>query len=116
MDWNDAPGWLLFGFLGNLAFFTRFLVQWIASERARRSYVPVAFWYLSLAGSLILLIYALHRRDPIFTLAYLPNSVVYVRNLALIRRRGISPPSSPARTPHPGVPLDDAGTRAARDG
>ena len=86
MDWNDAGVWLLIGFAGNALFFSRFLVQWIASERARRSYVPVAFWWLSIAGSLVLLLYALHRRDPVFTLAFLPNCVVYVRNLMLIRR------------------------------
>lgn len=86
MNWNDTPFWLGFGLLGNLAFFSRFLVQWVASERAGRSFIPLSFWYLSLAGSLVLLIYAVHRRDPIFTLAYLPNAVVYVRNLVLIRR------------------------------
>ena len=86
MDWNDAPGWLAFGFLGNLAFFTRFLVQWVASERAGESHIPLAFWYLSLVGSIILLIYAIHRADPIFVLAYLPNTFVYARNLVLVRR------------------------------
>ncbi len=86
MNWTDAPVWIAFGLLGNLCFFSRFLVQWIASERAGRSYIPIAFWYLSVVGSVILLVYAVHRRDPVFTLAYLPNSVVYVRNLMLIRR------------------------------
>lgn len=122
MDWSDTPFWLAFGFLGNIAFFSRFLVQWIASERAGRSYVPVIFWHLSLVGSIILLVYAVHRKDPIFTLAYLPNSLVYVRNLALIRRheeKG-SPslsraPRSPDRTSRPGEPPDGAGSPAARD-
>jgi len=86
MDWDDAKIWLAIGFAGNAIFFSRFLIQWLASERAGRSYVPVIFWWLSIAGSLILLLYALHRRDPVFTLAYLPNCVVYVRNLMLIRR------------------------------
>jgi lipid-A-disaccharide synthase-like uncharacterized protein len=105
MDWNDAAIWLAIGFTGNALFFSRFLVQWIASERARRSYVPVAFWWLSIAGSLILLVYAIHRRDPVFTLAFLPNCIVYVRNLMLIRRErarraAISqPPPEPAATP-----------------
>jgi len=88
MDWSDSPLWLAIGLAGNAAFFARFLVQWIASERAGRSYVPLAFWYLSIAGSLVLLAYAIHRRDPVFTLAFLPNCVVYVRNLVLIRRTG----------------------------
>jgi lipid-A-disaccharide synthase-like uncharacterized protein len=86
MDWQDASIWLLIGFAGNALFFSRFLVQWIASERAGRSYVPIAFWWLSIAGSLVLLVYAIHRRDPVFTLAFLPNCVVYVRNLMLIRK------------------------------
>lgn len=100
MDWNDAKIWLAIGFAGNALFFSRFLVQWVASERAGRSYVPVAFWWLSIAGSVVLLLYAIHRRDPVFTLAYLPNCVVYVRNLMLIRaerRRiaGVRPPEAP---------------------
>lgn len=99
MDWSDTPFWLGFGLLGNLAFFSRFLVQWVASERAGRSFIPLSFWYLSLAGSLVLLVYAIHRRDPIFTLAYLPNAVVYVRNLVLIRRHETTDRI------HPGAPL-----------
>lgn len=86
MDWGDSVYWIAFGLLGNAAFFSRFLVQWIASERAGRSLVPIAFWWLSITGSVILLIYAIHRADPIFVLAYLPNSFVYTRNLVLLRR------------------------------
>ena len=87
MDWNDSLGWLIFGLSGNVAFGSRFLLQWLASERVGDSVVPVAFWYLSIVGSLILLIYAIHMRNPVFTLAYLPNTFVYLRNLMLIRRR-----------------------------
>jgi len=86
MDWSDSAYWIAFGLLGNAAFFSRFLVQWIASERAGRSLVPIAFWYLSIVGSLILLVYAIHRGDPIFVLAYLPNAFIYTRNLVLVRR------------------------------
>lgn len=86
MDWNDSWAWLAFGFLGNTAFFSRFLVQWIASEKAGESIVPRCFWHLSLAGTFVLLIYAIHKRDPVFTLAYLPNAFVYVRNLMLIKK------------------------------
>ena len=103
MDWSDSLPWLAFGLLGQAAFFSRFLVQWVASERAGRSYVPLAFWYLSLAGSLILLIYAIHRAEPVFLLGYLPNSVVYIRNLVLIQRTGAD--GSPSSSGHP------AGTR-----
>jgi lipid-A-disaccharide synthase-like uncharacterized protein len=105
VDWDDAKLWLAIGFAGNALFFSRFLVQWIASERAGRSYVPVVFWWLSIAGSLVLLLYAIHRRDPVFVLAFLPNSAVYVRNLMLIRaeRRRIAsvPPPEPRQ---PDVP------------
>lgn len=86
MDWSDSFYWIAIGLVGNSAFATRFLVQWIASERAGRSVVPVAFWYLSILGSVILLAYAIHRRDPVFTLAYLPNAFVYGRNLVLVRK------------------------------
>ncbi len=87
MDWSDSTFWLALGLLGQTAFGLRFVVQWIASERARESYVPKTFWYLSILGSLVLLVYAIHRRDPVFTIAYLPNTVVYVRNLVLVHRR-----------------------------
>lgn len=87
MDWGDTPFWLAFGLMGNAAFASRFLIQWIASERAGESIVPKAFWYLSLVGSLILLIYAIHLQNIVFTLAYLPNGFVYVRNLVLVQRK-----------------------------
>ena len=87
LDWSDDSYWLVFGLLGNLAFGSRFLVQWIASERAGESVVPVVFWHLSIVGSLILLAYAIHVESPVFTLAYLPNAFVYVRNIALIKRK-----------------------------
>ena len=86
LDWQDDLAWLAFGLLGNVLFFSRFLVQWIASERAGASVVPVAFWWLSIAGSLVLLVYAIHLGDPVFVLAYLPNALVYGRNLVLLRR------------------------------
>jgi len=87
VDWSDSIAWIVLGLMGNAAFFSRFLVQWLASERARESVIPRAFWHLSIVGSLLLLTYAIHRRDPIFILAYLPNAFVYIRNLILIRRK-----------------------------
>jgi lipid-A-disaccharide synthase-like uncharacterized protein len=86
MEWSDAPLWIAIGLTGQAAFFSRFLVQWIASERAKRSVVPISFWYLSLLGSLVLLIYSIHRKEPIIALGYAPNAFVYLRNLALLRR------------------------------
>ena len=87
LDWSDDLHWLVFGLMGNAAFGTRFLVQWVASERARESVVPLLFWYLSIVGSLVLLVYAIHLQNPVFTLAYLPNAFVYLRNIALIKRK-----------------------------
>lgn len=88
MEGSETWTWVAIGLGGNALFFSRFLVQWIASERVGRSVVPRSFWYLSLGGSAALLAYAIHRRDPVFTLGFLPNAFVYLRNLALLRRSG----------------------------
>lgn len=77
--------WIALGLFGQLLFTSRFLLQWIASERARRSVVPLAFWWLSLGGGAALPAYALWRRDPVFILGQGAGLVVYLRNLALIR-------------------------------
>lgn len=83
----NIDSWLLaIGFFGQALFASRFLVQWIASERVGRSVIPVAFWYLSLGGSAVLFSYALMRRDPVFMVGQATGSIVYLRNLALIRR------------------------------
>jgi lipid-A-disaccharide synthase-like uncharacterized protein len=84
----DTPfelAWVAFGLAGQLLFTARFLVQWIASERARRSVVPVAFWYFSMGGGIMLLTYAIYRADPVFILGQLMGVVIYARNLWLIR-------------------------------
>jgi lipid-A-disaccharide synthase-like uncharacterized protein len=83
--------WLAIGFLGQLMFTSRFLVQWITSERRRRSVVPTAFWWLSLGGASLLLAYAVWRRDPVFILGQAFGFVVYTRNLILIGRRSGAP-------------------------
>ncbi len=93
--WN---GWTLFGFAGQATFFSRFAVQWIASERAGRSLMPRAFWWLSLVGSLITLAYAVHRRDPVFVLGQAFGWMVYTRNLVLLYRRG-APPAGTGTVP-----------------
>lgn len=76
--------WVGIGLFAQLMFTGRFILQWLASERARKSVVPVAFWYFSLVGGLILLAYAIHRRDPVFILGQSLGSVIYIRNLWLI--------------------------------
>lgn len=80
------PFWLIVGFVGQALFSARFVVQWVQSERARRSVVPIAFWYFSLAGSIVLLAYAIHRQDPVFILGQAAGNVIYLRNLYLIFR------------------------------
>ena len=79
--------WIGIGFLGQALFSARFFVQWIASERRKQSVVPVAFWFFSLAGGLVLLTYAVHRRDPVFVVGQAAGLVIYGRNLWLIRQR-----------------------------
>jgi len=82
--------WVVFGLGGQLLFTARFLVQWLASEKVGRSVVPVAFWYLSIGGGLVLLAYAIYRRDPVFILGQSMGVFIYLRNLVLIhaeRRR-----------------------------
>jgi lipid-A-disaccharide synthase-like uncharacterized protein len=78
--------WYIVGFAGQACFASRFLVQWIASEVRKRSTVPTAFWFLSILGGLLLLSYAIWRRDPVFILGQALGQIVYVRNLVLIRR------------------------------
>jgi len=78
--------WLIIGFIGQGLFSARFLVQWLVSERQKRSIIPEAFWYLSLAGGLTLLTYAIHRKDPVFILGQSVGSFIYLRNLYFIRR------------------------------
>ena len=85
-EWKLDPFWFALGMLGQAIFFSRFLVQWIASERAGRSYIPGIFWWLSLGGSMLLLFYAVHRRDLVFVLGQAFGWVVYARNLVLIQR------------------------------
>lgn len=78
--------WLGVGFLGQAMFFMRFFVQWLQSERQRRSVIPVAFWYFSMAGGVTLLAYAIYRRDPVFIVGQSTGLFIYARNLYFIRR------------------------------
>jgi lipid-A-disaccharide synthase-like uncharacterized protein len=79
--------WLIVGFTGQAMFSMRFLVQWISSERARRSVIPLAFWYFSLAGGAILLAYAIWRQDPVFIVGQATGLLIYSRNLYFIHKR-----------------------------
>ena len=86
--------WLGIGFLGQALFSARFLAQWVASERQRKSVVPPVFWYFSLGGGLTLLAYAVHRWDPVFIVGQAAGLVVYARNLYFIHHP--PEPSGPA--------------------
>jgi len=87
--------WLAVGFVGQALFGSRFLVQWIVSERRGESVVPLAFWYLSLGGAALLLAYAIWRQDPVFILGQSFGFLVYTRNLILISRRSRAAASGP---------------------
>ena len=78
--------WLAIGFIAQGVFAARFWVQWIASERAGKSVVPLLFWYLSITGSLLLFAYAIYRKDPVFIIGQSTGIFIYIRNLYLIKR------------------------------
>ena len=90
--------WLMVGFVGQALFTMRFVVQWLQSERMRRSVVPEAFWYFSLLGGATLLAYAVHRGDPVFIVGQASGLFIYLRNLYLImderKRVKVSPVST----------------------
>lgn len=75
--------WSAVGFFGQFLFGMRFIVQWLFSERAKRVVVPKVFWYLSICGSLVTLVYAIEQRDPVFTVSMCLNNLIYIRNLML---------------------------------
>ena len=79
--------WDLVGFLGQAVFFSRFIVQWIASEQRKESVVPVAFWYLSIVGALTSLAYGIHLQKLPIIMGYALGCIPYVRNLMLIRAK-----------------------------
>jgi lipid-A-disaccharide synthase-like uncharacterized protein len=79
--------WLALGFFAQALFAARFIIQWITSEKEKRSVIPIAFWYFSIAGSLLLLVYAIYKQDPVFILGQSMGSFIYVRNLILIHKK-----------------------------
>ena len=78
--------WVVIGLAGQFFFTMRFVVQWIATERNRKSIIPESFWYFSIVGSLILLAYSLYRKDPVFILGQAFGTTVYLRNLYFINK------------------------------
>lgn len=79
--------WIAIGFIAQILFFLRFLIQWVVSEKKGESIIPVQFWYLSIVGSLMLLVYSIWRKDPVFILGQCMGSAIYVRNLSLIYKK-----------------------------
>jgi lipid-A-disaccharide synthase-like uncharacterized protein len=82
---QGATIWLIVGFTGQALFSMRFLVQWLSSERQRRSVIPVAFWFFSIAGGVILLSYAIYRQDPVFIVGQATGLFIYSRNLYFVK-------------------------------
>jgi lipid-A-disaccharide synthase-like uncharacterized protein len=99
--------WVAFGLAGQMLFGSRFIVQWISSERKKTSYIPVGFWYLSLCGGIVTAIYAIHRRDPVFIIGQSAGLLVYVRNLMLIYGNRGNAQSEPASATPPDRPPVD---------
>jgi lipid-A-disaccharide synthase-like uncharacterized protein len=90
MSLSSETLWLIIGFTGQVFFSARFLIQWLHSERHKRSLIPLAFWYFSMLGSLTLLTYAIYRQDPVFIVGQSAGLLIYTRNLQLLaqeRRR-----------------------------
>ena len=84
---SEETLWIAIGFAGQAMFTSRFLIQWLVSERRRESVIPLAFWWFSLLGGVTLLSYAVWRQDPVFIIGQATGLVVYSRNLVLIGRR-----------------------------
>ena len=79
--------WLIIGFVGQALFGARFIIQWVVSEKKGESTIPLAFWYCSIGGAIVLLTYAIYKQDPVFIVGQSLGSIVYVRNLILIDRK-----------------------------
>jgi lipid-A-disaccharide synthase-like uncharacterized protein len=79
--------WIMFGLLGQIMFTGRFVIQWIASERAKKSVVTRSFWIFSIVGSSVLSVYAIYRKDPVFIVGQVPGILIYARNLVIMRNQ-----------------------------
>jgi lipid-A-disaccharide synthase-like uncharacterized protein len=79
--------WILFGFFAQFVFFLRFITQWIESEKKKRSVIPMTFWYLSIVGTVLIIIYSYHQRDIVFVVANVLSLAIYYRNIALVKKK-----------------------------
>jgi lipid-A-disaccharide synthase-like uncharacterized protein len=82
--------WIVFGFAGQIMFSLRFITQWLASEKAKQTVIPLSFWVYSIVGSAVLSAYAIHRKDPVFLLGQLPSVFIYFRNIMINRKAAAS--------------------------
>lgn len=84
--------WLILGFVAQFFFFMRFFVQWVVSEKKGKSIIPNTFWYLSILGGALLLVYSIYRRDPVFILGQSMGLIIYLRNIVLINKEKAGAP------------------------
>ncbi len=104
--------WDVVGFVGQVVFFGRFVIQWLASEKKKRTVIPVAFWYISLVGAFITLLYSIHLGKLVFILAFSLSSIIYIRNLIIYYRRRTSRKGLQFAVDSP-VAEDDMGNESA---
>ncbi|MCD4823730.1 MAG: lipid-A-disaccharide synthase N-terminal domain-containing protein [Phycisphaerae bacterium] len=104
--------WDVVGFVGQVVFFGRFVIQWLASEKKKRTVIPVAFWYISLVGAFITLLYSIHLGKLVFILAFSLSSIIYIRNLVIYYRRRTSRKGLQFAVDSP-VAEDDMGNESA---
>jgi len=83
--------WVIFGFLAQFVFFLRFAVQWWASEKEKKSVIPLSFWYLSIIGSVMILVYAIKREDIVFITAQFLALFIYARDIVLRKKETVAP-------------------------
>lgn len=114
MTFTGDDIWMAVGFVGQMVFGGRFVVQWIATERKRKSVVPTAFWYMSLVGTLVLLAYSIYRRDIVFIAGFSLNLIIYVRNLYFIHGGGQKPADNAGAVPPPEPVEAAAGSEGER--
>lgn len=92
MSWDT---WIIIGFIGQFMFTMRFVMQWLASEKAKKSVMPVSFWFFSIFGGTIVFAYAIHKQDPVFIVGQGMGLLIYFRNLYFIlieHRKSVLPP------------------------
>ena len=86
LQFQKDPWWELTAFIGEVMFGGRFILQWLVSEYKKKSHIPVAFWYMSIIGTIILLAYSIHIEKPVLILAFTLQIGIYARNLVLIKK------------------------------